>query len=233
MAYHSFLQELQNDLSNHRGVVHPLLYRLDALSPDQLKLFASQFYLYVRSFPRLMGAVMFTVPDPNVRIRLLSNLVSEYGGIKAVDKGSLAQSHPELFKRFSRKIGISDYDLERTRPLLSTRQFLRSYEKLYLRSPFLKTLGAVGPGTECVVPQMYVPMLKSLKKRKGLLKDDLYFFELHLPKDEEHCEQMCKAISPYLESEAARRLVRKGAEEALHSRAKFWEGLAKAISRVQ
>lgn len=233
MVHHPFLQELQNDLRNHRGVVHPLLYQLDSLSPNQLRLFASQFYLYVRAFPRLMGAVMYTIPDEKIRLPIMVNLVTEYGGAKALAKGDLSQSHPELFRKFTRKIGISDFDLERTRPLISTRQFLRSYEKLYLRSPFLKTLGAVGPGTECVVPQMYVPMLKSLRKRKDLTKKDLFFFELHLPADEEHCGMICKALSPYLQNEFARRLVRKGAEESLHSRERFWEGLARAISRVQ
>ena len=229
MAEHQFLKKLQEELKDHLAVTHPFLDKIGSLNNEQLKIFASQFYLYVKMFPRLMGAVIYNVPDEISRLPLILNLINECGGLKYMEKLDNSHTHPALFRRFTRKLGIKDEDLEKSKPLPSTKQFIEVYEKLYLKSPPIKSMGAVGPGTECIVPIMYVPILEGLRKQKKFSEDDLYFFSLHLPVDEEHCEMICKALTPNMDDKKNQKLVRDGALEALTARKKFWDGLAKAI----
>ncbi|HLC52563.1 MAG TPA: iron-containing redox enzyme family protein [Candidatus Nanoarchaeia archaeon] len=231
MTGHQFLKELQEELKNHLAVTHSFLDKIKDLNNEQLKIFASQFYLYVRMFPRLMGAVVYNVPDEVSRLPLILNLINECGGLKYLEKLDSSHTHPALFRRFTKKLGIKDKDLENTKPLLSTKQFIDVYEKLYLKSPPLKSIGAVGPGTECIVPIMYIPILEGLRKQKKFTEDDLYFFSLHLPVDEEHCEMICKTLTNYMDDKKNQKLVRDGALEVLTARKKFWDGLSKEILR--
>jgi pyrroloquinoline-quinone synthase len=229
MAEHQFLKELQIELKDHLAVTHPFLSKIENLNDAQLKVFASQFYLYVRMFPRLMGAVVYNVPDETSRLPLILNLINECGGLEYMEKLDNSHTHPALFRRFTQKLGINDDDLEKTKPLPSTKNLIQTYEKLYLNSPPIKAMGAVGPGTECIVPIMYVPIIEGLRKQNKFTKDDLYFFSLHLPIDEEHCEMICKALSPDMDDKKNQKLVRDGALEALDARKKFWDGLSKEI----
>ena len=148
-----------------------------------------------------------------------------------MEKMDNSHTHPALFRVFTRALGIKDEDLEATQPLLSTQHFIETYKKLYLESPFLKAMGAVGPGTECAVPVMYVPILEGLKKHGKFTDKELFFFDLHLPIDEEHCTMICDALTPYVDDEANQELVRNGALEALESRKRFWDGLEAEIRK--
>ena len=228
MAY-SFLHELNKELGSHRAVNHPFLHKIKDLNTEQLRIFASQFYLYVRMFPRLMGAVVYTVPDETARLPLILNLINECGGLKYLERMDNSHTHPALFRVFTRALGIKDADLEKTAPLPSTKKFIEKYEQLYLHSPFLKAMGAVGPGTECIVSKMYVPILDGLRAQKKFSKEDLYFFELHLPIDKEHCDMIVTALAPYMDDKKNQQLVREAAEEALAAREAFWDGLSKKI----
>ncbi len=229
MGEHSFLKKLREELQGHIAVHHPFLNQIENLNEKQLKIFASQFYLYVRMFPRLMGAVVYNIPDETARLPLILNLINECGGLEYMEKLDNSHTHPALFRRFTRTLGIIDKELEKTKPLPSTQYFIKTYEKLYLKSPPLKTIGAVGPGTECVVPVMYIPILEGLRKQNKFSENDLYFFNLHLPVDEEHCEMICKVLAPYMDKPENQKLVRQGALEALEARKRFWDGLSKKI----
>ena len=229
MLCHPFLENLNRELADHQAVNHPFLSSIGTLTPEQTKIFASQFYLYVRMFPRLMGAVVYTVPDERARLPLILNLINECGGLAYMERMDNSHTHPALFRIFTSALGISDVELEATVPLPSTQQFIEAYEQLYLKSPFLKAMGAVGPGTECAVPKMYVPILEGLKAQNQFTEQDLYFFALHLPIDQEHCDMICDALTPYMESKENQKAVREGALEALESRKVFWDGLQKEI----
>lgn len=224
-----YLKKLQTELENHLGVTHPFLSKINNLSTEQLKIFASQFYLYVREFPRLMGAIVYTISDEKARLPLVLNLINECGGLINLEKLDDSHTHPALFRRFTQKLGIQDDYLEKTKPLKSTKKFIDAYKKLYLQSSAIKALGAVGPGTECVVPKMYVPILEGLRKKKMFSEKDLEFFSLHLPIDEEHCEMICKVLEPMLKTKRDKQEAREGALEALNARKNFWEGLDKEI----
>ncbi len=229
MACHPFLKQLNEEFANHPAINHPFLSKIGTLSIDQLKTFASQFYLYVRMFPRLMGAIVYNTPDESVRLPLILNLINECGGVRNLNGFDNQYTHPALFRVFTRALGIPEKELEATEPLPSTRQFIETYEHLYLQSPFLKAMGAVGPGTECAVPKMYLPILEGLRTQNHFSENDLHFFALHLPIDQEHCDMICEALAPYLNDEENRRLVREGALEALESRKQFWDGLEKEV----
>ena len=85
MKENIFLKNLQKELMNHPGVKHPFINEFGNLNKKQLKLFASQFYLYVRTFPRLMGAIVYNVQDEILRLPLLLNLINECGGLKNIE----------------------------------------------------------------------------------------------------------------------------------------------------
>lgn len=229
MKCHPFLVDLNNELSGHVAVNHPFLFKIKDLSVEQTKIFAGQFYLYVRMFPRLMGAIVYNVADEKARLPLILNLINECGGLERMENLDNSQTHPALFRVFTNALGIKDTDLESTKPLPSTDQFIDTYTKLYLESQPMKAMGAVGPGTECAVPRMYIPILDGLRAQNRFDEKQLHFFALHLPIDQEHCDMICDALAPHMDDTINQDMVREGANVALQSRKLFWDGLERAI----
>lgn len=220
-----FFKELNAECQGHIAVKgHPFLKKFAAgdVSPDGIKKFAEQYYLFSRWFTRYLSAVIFNIPDEDTRRPLVQNLWEEVG---LKDRKDRKGSHPNLFRRFVKAAGVDMPCLEETDALPCTRVFIDEYLFMCRDSHFLESMGALGPGTEAVVPHFYGPIWEGLKKSGQFSRDDIFFFEAHIELDVEHGRNIQDAITSYADDEYNQKLIAGGARKILDVRTILWDGL--------
>jgi pyrroloquinoline-quinone synthase len=219
-----YLESLEEEIRVHPALHHPFLkkFRSGKLTLDRLRIFARQYYLYSRWFSMYVSGVIANIPDEKPRYYLVKNLYQEYGENKP------QRSHPELFRRFLSALCLDSSEIERTEPLPETRLFIHEYFFLCRESHFLEALGALGPGTEAVVPYIYHYFYEGLVKEPSLRGEDIEFFTLHMQMDLEHSANIKEALLEYAVEKENQALIRQGALEILGARTVFWNGLERA-----
>lgn len=219
-----FFDELNAECQNHLAVKgHPFLQKFGEgkVSPTGIKKFAEQYYLFSRWFTRYLAAVVANTPYEDARRPLVHNLWEEIG--LEEQEGS----HPNLFRRFVKAAGVDMSSLEETDALPCTRVFIDEYLYICRDGHFLESMGALGPGTEAVVPYFYKPIWEGLKKSGKFTKDDIFFFEAHIELDVEHGKNIQNAIMPYAIDDASQKMIADGARKILDIRTVLWDGLEK------
>ena len=89
-------------------------------------------------------------------------------------------------------------------------------------------LGAVGPGHEWAIPTMFAYLVDGLRKA-GLGEEPLEYFTLHVAQDLEHGRLLRAALARYADSPENQARIREGAQASLDARARFWDGLHRAV----
>lgn len=175
---------------------------------------------------------------PATTIAKITSIKAEYG------KAILGEDHPSLYLRFLRSAGVTDelnldgetLDDELARilrreivPFPETREFIDRH--VQLSQSFLSALGALGPGHEWAIPEMFQPLIEGLKRyqqRHGSSLDTTYF-TVHLEADEKHGELLRQALVLNARSRADQEGIQAGAERSLALRARFWKGLYERV----
>ena len=106
LAPEAFIRDLDARIHARRTFGgHPLWHEIadGKLGPEQLKLFAVQFFLQVREFPRAVSAMHANCPFPEERMELAENVYEEETGRIS----GCNQPHPELFIRFGEALGLA------------------------------------------------------------------------------------------------------------------------------
>ncbi len=216
-----YFERLEEDIRVHPALHHPFLekFRQGKLSLDRIRIFARQYYLYSRWFSRYLAAIAANIPDEGPRAFLIENLYQEYGEENNFD------AHPAIFRRFMNALRLDPHEVEETEPLPEMRLFIHEYLFTSKEGHFLESLGAIGPGTESIVPYIYRPIYEGLKKEPSLNEADIEFFSLHMTLDIEHSANIKEALLQYAETEQNQRLIRNGAMAALSARTVLWNGL--------
>lgn len=221
LSAQDYFEELEEEIRAHPALNHPFLekFRQGKLSLDRIRLFARQYYLYSRWFGRYISAIVANMPDEYPRAFLIKNLYQEHG------EGNPDNTHPAMFRRFMRALRLDSQEIEETEPLPEMRLFIHEYLLISRECHFLEAMGALGPGTESIVPYIYRPIYEGLKKEPSLKGDDIEFFALHMTLDIEHSANIKEALLQYAEKEQNQRLIRQGAMAALSARTVLWNGL--------
>ncbi|HHT9119726.1 MAG TPA: TenA family transcriptional regulator [Candidatus Hypogeohydataceae bacterium YC41] len=219
-----YLESLEEEIRLHPALNHPFLrnFRNGKLTLDRMRIFARQYYLYSRWFSMYVSAVIAKMPDEKPRAYLIKNLYQEYG------EGDLQQTHPAIFRRFLRALRLDSPEIERIEPLPETRLFIHEYLFVCREGHFLEALGALGPGTESIVPYIYHSFYEGLRKEPSLHEEDIEFFTLHMQMDVEHSANIKEALLEYAVNRENQALIRQGAMEILGARTVFWNGLERA-----
>lgn len=222
-----YFEELEEEIRAHPALHHPFLekFRQGKLSLDRIRIFARQYYLYSRWFGRYVAAIIANIPDERPRAFLIKNLYQEYG------EEDPANTHPAIFRRFMDALRLDPNEVEETEPLPETRLFIHEYLFTCRNGHFIEALGAMGPGTESIVPYIYRPIYEGLKKEPSLKEDDIEFFSLHMTLDVEHSANIKEALLQYAEKEQNQKLIKQGAIAALSARTVLWNGLERVCCR--
>src|SRR5882672_1758834 len=96
---------------------HPLWLQIGAgkVPREALKIFAAQFFLQVREFPRALSALHSRCLDSSERQKLAESLYEEETGLI-----SGSEPHPKLFMRFGVGLGMRREEMTDGAPLPGT-----------------------------------------------------------------------------------------------------------------
>ena len=220
-----FLEELETEVGKHPALRHPFLRRFAAgdLTRLQLWAFGLQHYQLVRVFTSYLEALLNTIPEPKVRDWIHRIVEDEYARPQTYEC-----SHPALYRRFLRALGLNEEDWERAEALLETGAFIERHLELTSLRHHAVGLGAVGPGHEWAIPTMFTYLVEGLRK-VGIGEGPLEYFTLHVAQDLEHGKLMRAALACYAETPENQVRIRDGALASLDARGSFWDGLNRAV----
>ncbi len=219
-----FLEGLKAEIAHHPGVVHLFLNRL-ATSPfsgEDYRVFAENHFPLVCVFTHYLEQLLVRAPDTDAKLWLAKVLVDEYG------EGSDGHDHAVMYGRFLEATGSVVGDRHQLRVPPPALGFIRTHQRLVTEEPFLVGLGAVGPGHEWSIPEMFHAIIPGLR-RAGFNESQIDYFTLHLDQDCDHGLWLEEALAEYAESDQAQHEIRRGALASLDARAQFWDGVQRAV----
>ena len=228
MQSDAFVQELQSLIRARRSFGgHPLWHaiREGGVERDGLRVFAVQFFLQVREFPRAVSALHASCSFPDERVELAESLYEEETGRIS----GCGCSHPELFIRFGEALGLARDELVHGEPLPSTAALLHWFELSTRQRSFLEGAAAINLAAEGQVPGAFGPFARALEKHYGLPEAAVAFWDVHEIADREHSDVGDHIVVRHATSEAVQARVRAAVEESLRMWWLFFDGIQAAI----
>lgn len=232
-----YVDSLVQEALQHPAVHHPYLHDLAAGRLPNLRQalhdFAQQYYGYSAHFPRFLTALISRLEQPAHRAALVANLTEESGQYEAPELAELSAlgidprwivgiPHPELFQRFREAMGVghsgeAQIDLE----VVCWREQVLA---LLSGSSAAEAVGALGLGTETIVPVIYQPFVAAVEAL-GLAPRDRVFFLLHTAVDDHHQATLRQIAIDCAATPQGRLDLAKGMRKALALRHSFWSWL--------
>jgi pyrroloquinoline quinone (PQQ) biosynthesis protein C len=199
-----------------------------------LRDFACHYDGYSSHFPRYLTALISRLEAPEDRQPLLDNLSEESGCYPPADLARLAACgiqaewvahvpHPELFRRFRRALGVADAAPAKEHlEVVAWRQQLLG---LISHGSAAEAVGALGLGTEAIVPAIYPAFMQAMHGLGDVNPRDGVFFALHTLVDDHH-QATLKALACKLAiRQRGQQELALGMIKALALRDAFWSWL--------
>ncbi len=206
---------------------HPLWLELadGKLSREQLKLFAAQFFLQVREFPRAVSAMHSNCTFPEERMELAENVYEEETGRLS----GCNQSHPELFIRFGEAVGLTRAEMVEGHPLPATRALIDWFELSTKQRSFIEAAAAINLAAEGQVPGAFGPMARRLQDHYGLSREAVEFWDVHEMADADHSKVGDNIVIRHATDAAIQARVRDALQHSLDAWWQFFDGIQAAI----
>ncbi|MBU7586151.1 MAG: iron-containing redox enzyme family protein [Nostoc sp. TH1S01] len=212
---------------NHPLWTHPFLKRCrtENLSLSDIQILAIQMYKFSKEFNRILARILSCCPDETAQLVILDNLFDEMG------QGYISQSHPELFRRFTRVIGIDDHTLAALPTAPETQALIETYLRIPSQYGYLAALGAVCYASEGIVSSLYTQLYRGIVGSTPLPNESLIFFELHIDVDDSHAAKLAAVIEPYLRmnNDEIYLPIQLAILEAMEARCQFFNGIERQI----
>jgi pyrroloquinoline-quinone synthase len=221
------LQSFRSLTQTHPLWSHPFLMRCrsNELTLPEVQILAVQMYKFSKEFNRILASILSYCPDDQAQWVILENLFDEMG------QGDLSQAHPELFRRFTRAIGINDDELHAIPTEPETDVLIKTYLGLAHQYDYLSALGAVCFASEGIVNSLYSQLYCGIQGAAPLPKEALIFFEVHINVDDSHAAKLAALIEPRIHSEAQAVDMHRAILEAMDARVQFFDGIQRRISK--
>jgi len=168
--------------------------------------------------------VVSVLIDRGVVTRAQVASIMEHNTHKAKDL-----THPALFRRFLKALGLDEEALKWIEPIPETDDFNEIYRELCRDSHWLEGLSAMGPGTECVVPTLYGQILQGIRGSGLVSAADYVFWTVHVHCDDGHGRNIIEAMQPYAEDVLHQQRMLRGAQRALDARQHWFDGLLRHV----
>jgi pyrroloquinoline-quinone synthase len=224
----AFIQELTARIAARRTFGgHPLWLEIADGKPSrgQLQLFAVQFFLQVREFPRAVSAMHANCPFPEERRALAESVYEEETGRIS----GCNQPHPELFIRFGEALGLRRAELVEGRPLPATRALIDWFELSTKQRSFIEAAAAINLAAEGQVPGAFGPMARRLQQHYGLGKEAVEFWDVHELADAEHSDVGDNIVVRHATDAAMQARVRDALQHSLDAWWQFFDGIQAAL----
>ena len=209
---------------------HPLWHRIadGKASRVGLRIFAAQFFLQVREFPRALSALHSRCLDVDERRKLAESLYEE-------ETGLLSDScpHPELFIKFGVGLGMRREELLDAAPLPETAALIDWFELSTKDRSFPEGIGAITVAAEGQVPGNFASFARALERHYGLKKDDVSFFDIHEIADRDHSDVGDSILSRMALSDELRERIRGAVSRSLDMWWMFFDGIEHACDGIR
>lgn len=197
------IKKLENIIAEWDLLKHPFYqaWSNGQLTQDDLRVYASQYYHQVKSFPRFISRVHTHCPEIEARKVLLENLVDEE--LHGTD-------HPALWMQFAAGMGAKQEEVLADQPITETASMVDTYYDLAQRDwrDGLCALFAY----ECQVPAVSKSKIAGLKEFYGVQDAaTLEFFTAHQAYDVGHSQQVASLIEKHVDPERAEVATREAA----------------------
>lgn len=228
MASETFVRELFAIVKERRSFGrHPLWLKIadGKVSAAGMRVFAAQFFLQVREFPRAVSALHSRCHDPGERVKLAESLYEEETGLI-----SGSAPHPELFIRLGVALGMSRADLVDARPLASTAALIDWFELSTKDRSFAEGIAAINVAAEGQVVGNFGPFARALEKHYRLAREQVAFFDVHEIADRDHSDVGDNILATMTLGDAERTRIRAAAERSLDLWWQFFDGIERAAA---
>lgn len=207
---------------------HPFLEqcRDGELTLAEVRVLAVQMYKFSQAFNRILAGIMACCPDESAQMVIMENLLDEMG------QGDLTHAHPELFRRFTRSLGIDDGTLQITPPEPETQAMIDTYLALPQQYGYLAAVGAVCFASEGIVNSLYTQIRQGIVGVSPFSAEALSFFEVHIDLDDDHAAHLEALIEPRLKTVEDSICLNRAIKKAMDSRLQFFNGIQRASAAV-
>jgi pyrroloquinoline-quinone synthase len=192
-------------------------FRAKPLSHEQLTFICQQYYLYIRTFPRLLAGLSHRVDSEDVRMWLARTVVSELGEGHGLP-------HFKLFERVLDSVGVHIQDYRDADYIPETIALVNGLKRIFLvESP----VAAVGG--HYTIEETGLPMIDSLyegfRHYPGHDVKSMEYFHLHLFLEGDHVSWISNAVEDYAVQSEYREELCRGGSEVAGLLNQFWGGL--------
>ncbi len=189
-------------------------------------LWAVQFFLQVREFPRAVSALHTSCPFAEERRALAESLYEEETG--RISGCNLP--HPELFIRFGEGLGLQRDQMTEGRPLPATAALIEGFERSTKGQSFIEGAAAINLAAEGQVPGAFGPFARAMEKHYGLTREQVAFWDVHEIADREHSDIGDHIVVRFATTPEGQANVRRAVEEALELWWRFFDGIEQALA---
>jgi len=220
-----FVTVLCDEAMSHHAVNHDYLKRFAngdlPNNKEAIKDFAHQYSYYSKDFTAYLGGAIETLDNGKHREMIMENLEEEQGVENATELDKV--SHKILFENFKTSTGVDEKYME-ANPYCTT---VKIWRDLFLQkcrsSQKGLAVGAIGIGTEYVVPNIYAHFYHGITEHTDITEEEAYFFKLHAYADVEHSEDLKSVLIDLAEDYEVREAIRFGVFSSLNLRRTFWD----------
>lgn len=207
---------------------HPFLERCRTgqLTLREVRVLAVQMYKFSQAFNRILAGIISCCSDEKAQLVILENLMDEMG------QGNVANTHPELFRHFTRTLGIDDGILLVTPPEPETQAMIDTYLALPHKYGYLAALGAVCFASEGIVNSLYTQIRQGIVGASPFPPEALVFFEVHIDLDDDHAAHLEALIAPRLKTAEDAVYLHRAVKTAMDSRLQFFSGIQRAAAAM-
>jgi pyrroloquinoline-quinone synthase len=213
---------------NHPLWDHPFLARCRTgqLTLPEVQILAVQMYKFSKEFNRILASILSRCPDENAQLVILDNLFDEMG------QGDLGQAHPELFRRFTRTIGIADETLAVAATAPETLNMITTYLDIPHQYGYLAALGAVCFASEGIVSSLYSQLYQGIVGAAPLPRESLIFFEVHIDVDDSHAANLARLLEPRVTTQEQTAAINQAILKAMDARVQFFDGIQRKVNSL-
>lgn len=200
---------------------HPFVERCRAgqLTLAQVRVLGAQMYRFCHQFPSFLALALAACTQDDARIVIGENLWEELG------EGDPRRAHAELFRKFTRALGLDDAQLAAMPVLPETAALVDTYLNLSKRFGVLGILGALCYASEGIVGALYSQIQGALRQAAPFDRDALKFFEVHIDVDDGHADKLESILLPMLRTPEDELLVEQAIRAAMDARCAFFDGV--------
>src|SRR5262249_24358639 len=143
--------------------------------------------------------------------------------LNVLDEVSGPVTHPELYRDFLGRLGVTAEDIAAHTSLPETTALNEGIKALYIASPIEKALG--GLYADETMSAVMVGKINDGLKHQGYDAETRHFWALHIAVEVGHSNSVFNAIFPHADAGETKRLFEAGINEFLRLLEAYWDAV--------